>query len=442
VLFDVKILIIMKNGEKIIKRIFVLAVFLFVVSLLPAPQTTNAGIIDDLKSKISGRAGEIEKLEQEIAEYQEELAGIGKEKASLQKEVRTLDVTRRKLSTDIKVTQNKVEASSFNIEKLSIEIGGKEEDIVESIDVIKATIRRINEIESNTLAELVLSSENMSELWNEIDTFQQFQTSMEERVRELQALKTNLESDRTEIEQERSNQLALKSKLSDQKKIVDNNRSQQNALLSQTKNKESNYQAQLEERLRLKEEFERELLDLEAQLQIAIDPDSLPPAGKGILRWPLDKVRLTQYFGNTKFAQSGAYNGRGHNGIDFGISTGTEVKAALSGTVVETGNTDLYKGCYSYGKWVLVKHNNGLSTMYAHLSLIKATAGQVVSTGDVIGYSGNTGYSTGPHLHFTVYASQGVEVVRLGDIKKITNCGNARIPVAPFNAYLNPLDYL
>jgi len=385
VLFDVKILIIMKNSEKIIKRILVLGVFLFAVSLLPAPQTTSAGIIDDLKSKISGRAGEIEKLEQEIAEYQEELAGIGEEKASLQKEVKTLDITRKKLATDIKVTENKISASSLNIEKLSLEIGDKEEGIGESIDVIKATIRRINEIEANTLAELVLSSENMSELWNEIDTFQQFQTSMEEKVRELQALKTNLETDRTEIEKERSNQIALKSKLSDQKTIVDNNRAQQNRLLSQTKNSESEYQKLLAERKAEKERFERELRELESQLQFELDPSSIPPVGKGILRWPLDKIHVTQYFGNTKFAKSGAYNGRGHNGVDFRANDGTEVKAALAGEVIAV-NTQVAYMC-QYGKWVLVRHANGLTTLYAHLSLIPkgVKKGTQVTTGQVLG---------------------------------------------------------
>ena len=86
--------------------------------------------------------------------------------------------------------------------------------------------------------------------------------------------------------------------------------------------------------------------------------------------------------------------------------------------IVGTGNTDEPRGCYSYGKWILIKHENGLSTLYAHLSLIKVNAGETVNTGDIIGYSGNTGYSTGPHLHLTVYATQGVKIVRLGDIKR------------------------
>jgi murein DD-endopeptidase MepM/ murein hydrolase activator NlpD len=202
------------------------------------------------------------------------------------------------------------------------------------------------------------------------------------------------------------------------------------------------------------------MLELESQLRIIIDPSSIPPYGKGILRWPFSNNQMqgctaykkslgninciTQYFGNTPFATKNpqVYSGGGHNGVDFRSSIGTKIQAALTGTIMGTGNTDSQRGCYSYGKWILVKHNNGLSTLYAHLSYISVRKGQNVSTGDVIGFSGNTGYSTGPHLHFTVYASQGVEIKRLGDVKKITNCGNVSIPIAPLDAYLNPLSYL
>jgi len=104
-----------------LKIIFFIAVLCAVFSLFPV-NNTKAGIIDDLKGKISGRSSEIQKLEKEIEEYQAELEDIGEEKQTLQKELKTIDVTRQKLSTDIKVTENKVEASSFTIEKLNIEI--------------------------------------------------------------------------------------------------------------------------------------------------------------------------------------------------------------------------------------------------------------------------------------------------------------------------------
>jgi murein DD-endopeptidase MepM/ murein hydrolase activator NlpD len=73
------------------------------------------------------------------------------------------------------------------------------------------------------------------------------------------------------------------------------------------------------------------------------------------------------------------------------------------------------------------------------MSLVKVTEGQTVFVGDTIGYSGNTGYSTGPHLHLTVYASTGVQVTSL----KSSVCkGTYRIPIANPNAYLDPMLYL
>ena len=213
-------------------------------------------------------------------------------------------------------------------------------------------------------------------------------------------------------------------------------------LLDQTKNKESNYLTLLEEKREARAEFERELLDFESQLKIAIDPTSFASPQEGILAWPLDKIRITQEFGDTSFARGGAYNGRGHNGADFGAPQGTPVRAVLSGTVAATGNTDAFPGCYSYGKWSLIQHNNGLSSLYAHLSHISLGKGSQVLTGQVIGYSGNTGYSTGPHLHLGLFATQGVRLVQFKDIKAKTNCAEATVPVAPLNAYLDPLAYL
>jgi murein DD-endopeptidase MepM/ murein hydrolase activator NlpD len=124
--------------------------------------------------------------------------------------------------------------------------------------------------------------------------------------------------------------------------------------------------------------------------------------------------------------------------VDFRASIGTPIKAVLSGTITGTGNTDAQKGCYSYGKWVLIKHPDGLSSLYGHLSLIKVTAGQSVATGEVIGYSGQTGYATGPHLHLTILASQGVEVQRYSSS---INCKNVDIPIADIKAYLDPMLY-
>jgi murein DD-endopeptidase MepM/ murein hydrolase activator NlpD len=144
---------------------------------------------------------------------------------------------------------------------------------------------------------------------------------------------------------------------------------------------------------------------------------------------------------NASFASQNpqVYNGAGHNGIDFSARIGTAIYSAESGTVLGTGNTDTACNGVSYGKWVLIKHNNGLTTLYAHLSTIQTYAGAKVEARQKIGLSGNTGYSTGPHLHFTVYASDSVKISNY--VSKV--CGTTMtMPLAPRAGYLNPLSYL
>jgi murein DD-endopeptidase MepM/ murein hydrolase activator NlpD len=91
--------------------------------------------------------------------------------------------------------------------------------------------------------------------------------------------------------------------------------------------------------------------------------------------------------------------GRMHHGIDIGIPTGTPIGAAKEGTVLFTRNNPA-----GYGLYVDVDHGDGITTRYAHLSGFAVGAGDQVERGELIGGSGNTGSSTGPHLHFEVRA--------------------------------------
>ncbi len=296
---------------------------------------------------------------------------------------------------------------------------------------------------------------NFSDFFSSIEGIQYLQGDINVNLASLRELKSQLEEQQLENRAEKKDLEALQSKLSDQKLIADSNKSQKNNLLTQTKNKESNYQSLLEEQKAKMEAFQKEISQLEAQLKIEIDPNSLPPVGAGVLAWPVPdpspkscyngggsaKNCITQFFGNTPFATANpqVYKGNGHTGLDFRASIGTPIMSAGDGVVEGIGNTDAISGCYSYGKWILIKHNTGLSTLYAHLSLIKVSEGQTVKMGQIVGYSGQTGYATGPHLHFGVYASQGVQITKFTNS---INCKNAYIPIAPIDAYLNPLSYL
>ncbi len=109
---------------------------------------------------------------------------------------------------------------------------------------------------------------------------------------------------------------------------------------------------------------------------------------------PVDSKRVTSAFGYRTNPISGNYGF--HTGIDLAIKSGSQVKSVFFGTVEETGEAE------DWGKYVLIKHSDGLETYYCHLSEIYAEEGAVIRRGEVIALSGSTGWSTGPHLHFEV----------------------------------------
>lgn len=433
----------MRNDTLKIRRIFATTGLISIVALfciLAVPPPTSAATIDELKGKIDGHNDRITELEKEIAAFEAQIATTGKQAKSLQSEIARLNAERQKLLKEITLTENQIKSVGYTLDQLEIEINDKITKIHLNTDAIAESIRNMHEQESRSLMEVMLTNESIGEALSHIDTIEQYNNGIREKLQLLRSLKSDLENKKSENETKKRELENLKGRIGDQKKITEINKSEKDRLLSVTKSQEAKYKEALAERKRLKDQFEKELFDLESQLKIAIDPSSIPAPGTKVLSWPLASITVTQHFGETDFSRAnpGVYSGRGHNGVDFRASSNTAVLAAASGVIEGTGNTDVGR-CESYGKWVLIKHGNGLSTLYAHLNLIKVTAGQQVNVGDTIGYSGNTGYSTGPHLHFGVYATQGVRIERF---EKSINCKNVDIPIAALNAYLNPLSYL
>ena len=127
-----------------------------------------------------------------------------------------------------------------------------------------------------------------------------------------------------------------------------------------------------------------------------LDSTSLQRAMGELFTWPVTaKYRLSSYFGARKDPITGADSY--HTGIDLACPTGTVVKEAMSGTVAKAGWSNVF------GNYVIIQHIDGYQTLYGHLSKIKTKKGAFVNQGELIGLVGSTGYSTGPHLHFTVY---------------------------------------
>ena len=390
----------------------------------------------ELQEKINQKDADIDKLEEEIKVYQAELDNLDKQKSSLSGSIKQLDVTKKKLVTDISVTHKKIDKTNLKIQSLSTDIKSKQDFIMNNIESIKLEIRKTNELELNNVLQTLLSEDDFTTIWNDIDNIITVREKIRKDIIRLREIKGELEDTRKETISAKNEQVALKSKLSDQQKIVVQNTNEKNKLLKETKNSEANYQKLLKTQLAKKEAFEKELRDYESQLKFILDPSELPSSG--VLSWPLDKIFVTQEFG----AKTGPHRtySSGHSGTDFRAKTPLPVKAMADGIVKGIGNTDSNCSGVSFGKWIFIEYNNGLSSTYGHLSLIKVTEGQKVSRGEVVGYTGGTGRVTGPHLHVSLYVSSAVSVNTVPS----KSCPGRILkqPIAAINAYLDPMYYL
>lgn len=428
----------------------------FFVLSLTTPSSSYAQNVEDIRDRIEDINREREKIDKEIAGYQRQLQAIGQEKQTLQTAIGALDLSRSQTQAQISSIQKKIASANLRLEELSYEISDTESVIELDRATLGESIRSMQVASESSLIEQLFSANDLADAWVAADNLSALNDALRTHAAALMDAKEALAAQHQSVASTKTGLSKSNADLAAEKQALDIQKSQKALLLSETKASEAAYQQLVALKQTERAAVEQELSSLEESLRVAIDPSSIPTAGTGILSWPIANPLVTQGYGLTSFARGGAYGydaagkPKPHTGIDFGVPVGTPVRAALSGTVRGWGNTDAIKGCYSFGKWILIDHANGLSTVYLHLSNINVTKGQSVNTGDVIGNSGNSGYSTGPHLHFGVYAQQGVEMMNLGTWytqngqTPTTACakGGAIIPVAPKEAYLDPTDYL
>ncbi len=394
---------------------------------------------EELQTKIESSADEIERLNKEIAGYQSQLSAVSNQSNTLANEVKELDLTKKKLEANLRLTETKIKSAEKDIVSLGGEIDNKTVTIDERSRLVAESIREIHESSELSLLEMLLSHTSFTDAWARIDHIQSFKEALRADAEELVVAKSVLVDTREDVKKKREELLALKNGLADQKKILDANVAEKNTLLKETKNQESLYAKMVADKKALVAAFESEIRRYEEQLTYVAHPDTLPAAGSAPLSWPLASVTITQQFGKT-VDSARLYASGTHSGVDFRASVGTPVYAMASGTIGGTGDTDASCRGASFGKWVLIRYDNGLASTYGHMSLIKATNGQKVSRGDIVGYSGNTGHSTAPHLHVSMYPSDAVSV----EGKESLACRGKILtqPRAATTAYLDPLQYM
>jgi len=410
----------------------VLAIFIFT-------GYSYAQTVSDLRDQIENTNNEIEKINNEIKKLSNQIAATGEEKNNLANAIKELNLTRNKLLKEKEGIEKKIKATGLVIVSLNSDIEEKQISLRIAKDALVKLFRDLNQKDNFLLVERFLSLDNFTDFSREYNDTLSLNEKIRNTILEISNKKEELLNTKTAKEDEQQNLNILKNNLIQKEKVVVVTQKEKDALLIATKNKEIEYQKMLEEQKKKKETFEKSLEEYEAKLKFILNPKLLPKEGSGVLSWPLNSILVTSQYGNRCLVN--LYGTcKFHYGIDFRAAVGTPVFAMEDGVVGGTGDTDASCPKASFGKWVFIKYNNGLSSTYGHLSVISTKKGQKVKKGDIVAYSGNTGSSTGPHLHVSVYASTGVKV----DTVPSKSCDGKIFtqPIAALNAYLNPALYL
>ncbi|WP_047980822.1 murein hydrolase activator EnvC family protein [Ornithinibacillus contaminans] len=395
--------------------------------------TVSAQSKEELQQEIK----ELEKEQLQLNEEKEKLQGSKNEteqkinenlnkQASVQEQIDALDQELESTKNSIQAKQGEIDATNKEINALKVKIEDLTNQIAELEDEIEVLMERIKEREalladrlrsiqksggSMVYLEVLLGSTSFSDFITRtaavnimMDQDKAIMDSLANDKQQVESKKVAVEDNKTEIEDK-------KVKVEDQKVALEDQKKELVALENQLDDQKAERQtlmAQLEEEHHHLEEYmftledEQAMLNLQAQAkekakqlaQSELQQLSKPAAGNGTMIWPANG-RLSSKFSYRVDPVTGV-PGDFHLGIDIANSVGTPVYAATSGVAVK-GNLS-----WTYGNHILVV-NDDFTTLYAHLNGFAIENGQVVKQGDLIGYMGSTGNSTGPHLHFEVH---------------------------------------
>lgn len=377
---------------------------------------SNAETLRDLIKEKTNELLEIQKRREEV---ESELREITTSKNTLQREVNIINANINQLNLLIRATEINLERLGLEIESLRLEVDLTKERIEEGRKSLASLILELQHRSKDNPLMIFLRNQRLSESVAEFQNIASVHSSLFNRLNDLNDLRDELESKLQETEEKEKIERDERTNLTGRQYILGEQQQNKRTLLSETRGQERVYQEQLSELQRIQREINSDIGRIEEFLRQEIDPNLLPMPRPGVLAYPVNPVSrgavVTQCYGTTPWALQ-AYPSKHHNGVDIGAPIGTEVYAAEDGVVLLATDQDAYRACRggAYGKVVTIKHDNGLTTLYAHLSRYIVSQGERVRRGQLIGYIGSTGWSTGPHIHFSVFASQTLTPARPG----------------------------
>ncbi len=392
---------------------------------LPSPTPSED---DLLRQQINEKQQLIQQLEGEAQRYRDSIAQTSSQAKTLKSQLAAVDSQIKSLQYSISITQTKLEQTNLKIEDLNGTIQSAEDSIANNQTYLTGLLQTLRESDDQNGLISFLKTDKLSDAFSQLAYLDNLQQTVMEKTAFLKTLKENMQNNLDQAVKSKQQYDSLKQQLVAQKAISNEQQQEKTTLLANTKNQEQAYQKMLNDTIAKQKQIQDEIENIESRLRKTANYTGIPPKGSKIFIIPVGESRITQGYGPVPRSSETRKFYAFHNGIDYASrqGMGAPLYAAADGVVNAVGDN----GKYAYGKWITINHENGLITLYSHLSYIKVKVGQRVKQGDVIGYLGATGLVTGPHVHFTVY---------LADKFSTTSRWYGLLPVG---ASVDPNDYL
>ena len=375
-------------GEKMIKKkrlcIFIVVLFLFSIGV----PTVLAATEEELEIQKEAANEELEASQYQVDLTQNTIEGIETEIAKAEAEVRNLTKQVSELLDKIRQLESELETAEQELEKIELQRDQQKSEMEERLRVMYM-------YGNEGYVEVLFSSENFADFITKVDIIASIARADQDLYNDLVVMEEDIREKKLGIETNKAETEAAKAEVDVAIAAQEDIKAQQDQLLAQNQEILAAFQAEMEVHSAEIAQIESELAEIarEKALEEGLAPDygSSSESSNGYI-WPTPTSYLiTDYFGPRE--SPGGIGSTNHMGLDIGASYGEPIVAVASGVVT------LARYYGGFGNSVMIAHDTGMITISAHMSQINVYDGEYVSQGEVIGYVGSTGNSTGPHLH-------------------------------------------
>lgn len=387
-----------RPGRKYVVRGAALALALLLTAL------DFTGALAVTQADINALQSDADELDAKRKELESQLDSLSDDKAQALKRKELLDQQISNTSAQIANVEAQISEYEELITQTEAELGDAEEREEAQYELFCSRVRSMEEQGTVSYWSVLFKADSFTDLLSRLDFVNEIMDYDQRVIQDLQDLQQEITEKKESLEDSRSESEAAKAKLVSEKSTLDKQRADAVALVNEINANEAEYQSTLDAIDAEEEAIQARIVELSRQLaaQQAASGQTTSNAALGGYIWPVSSRRITSPFGNRNTGIAGASTN--HKGVDIGgVYYSSEVHAAKSGTVIVSQYSS------SYGNYVVVSHGSGNTTLYAHMSSRSVSVGQWVDQGDVLGITGSTGISSGPHLHFEI-TENGVRV--------------------------------